>query len=168
MTIVIGIDPGSLVTGYGIIRVEQNQLKYLDSGCIRMSSHQTIPLRLKQIHDGIAELIAQFQPNEAAIEEVFMGENPGGALKLGQARGAAITTLMRFNIEPAEYSAREIKQAVVGYGAAGKEQVQAMVKTLLKLPKAPVKDAADALAVAICHVNTQKYTQLVNKALKAK
>lgn len=168
MTIVMGIDPGSLVTGYGIIRINNLQLEYIDSGCIRMDSNKKIAPRLKQIHDGIAELIAQYQPNEAAIEEVFMANNASSAIKLGQARGAAITTLMRFNIEPAEYSAREVKKAIVGYGAASKEQMQLMVKTLLKLPGIPAEDAADALAIAICHVNTQKYAKLIDKALSQK
>jgi crossover junction endodeoxyribonuclease RuvC len=163
MSIILGIDPGSLVTGYGVIKAHnQHDLEYLDSGCIRLQG-KSLAQRLKQIHDSLCDLIAQFQPNEAAIEEVFVSVNLGGALKLGQARGAAITTLMRFNIEPQEYSARQVKQAVVGYGAATKEQIQQMVMTLLKLPKAPAKDAADALAIAICHINMQKYRQRISQ-----
>jgi crossover junction endodeoxyribonuclease RuvC len=163
MTIVLGIDPGSRVTGYGIVSSDNGNLTYIDSGCIR-TTEKKIPGRLKQIYVCVSELIAQYQPDEAAIEEVFMHINPGGAIKLGQARGAAITALVRVDLEVYEYSARRVKQAVVGSGAADKIQVQHMVKTLLKLNKSPQEDAADALAIAICHINSKKSMDLIDNA----
>jgi crossover junction endodeoxyribonuclease RuvC len=159
--LILGIDPGSLVTGYGLIRVEQEKLQYVDSGCIRIKDKK-LTLRLLTIYRCIRELIELHQPTEAAIEEVFMHTNPGGALKLGQARGAAITAIVQDNIPVSEYSARQVKKSVVGTGAADKKQVQHMVTTLLKLNKTPAADAADALAIAICHANTQKSVQLMN------
>lgn len=153
MSLVLGIDPGSLLTGYGLIRVDENKLTYVNSGCIKIKD-KNITLRLQTIYRCLRELIEQYRPNEAAIEEVFMHTNPGGALKLGQARGAAITAIVQDDIPVAEYSARQIKKSVVGTGAADKTQVQHMVKTLLNLNKTPQADAADALAIAICHVNS--------------
>jgi crossover junction endodeoxyribonuclease RuvC len=163
MSVILGIDPGSLITGYGIIRVDGDKLYYLDSGCIRTKGKK-IPPRLQQIFQSIIELTDKFSPDEAAIEEVFMHTNPGSALKLGQARGAAITALVQSDIVIGEYSAREIKKAVVGTGAANKSQVSHMVQTLLGLNKAPQADAADALAVAICHINTEKSLAKINQA----
>lgn len=151
MTVIIGIDPGSRITGYGVIRVEGNQSFYLASGCIQLSSEQPAE-RLQKIFSGLQEIIHLFQPHEAAIEQVFMHENPGSALKLGQARGAAIVA---FTIPVAEYSARQVKQSVVGYGAAKKEQVQHMVGRLLNLTERLQADAADALAIALCHAHTR-------------
>jgi len=151
MTVIIGIDPGSRLTGYGVIRVEGNQSFHLASGCLKLVS-QNLPERLQQIFLGLTEIIQQYQPEEAAIEQVFMHENPGSALKLGQARGAAIVTL---TVPVAEYSARQVKQSVVGYGAAKKEQVQHMVGCLLNLPGKLQADAADALAIALCHAHTR-------------
>lgn len=161
MAVILGIDPGSRVTGYGIIRQQGGRLTYLGSGCIRLAKvggSTDIPLatRLKTIYDGISELITQFQPDEFAIERVFMARNPDSALKLGQARGAAIVAAAAHELAVAEYSAREIKQAVVGTGGADKAQIQAMIKQLLKLPTVPQADAADALAVAVCHTHTQQ------------
>ena len=116
-----------------------------------------MPEKLKRIHNSVVELITQFQPDEFAIEQVFMARNPDSALKLGQARGAAIVAAACHDLPVAEYSARSIKQAVVGTGAAEKEQVQHMVMALLNLSKRPQADAADALAVAICHANTRSF-----------
>ncbi len=151
MTVIIGIDPGSRHTGYGIIRVEGNQSFHLASGCIHLLETQ-LTERLQKIFSGLQEVIQHYQPDEAAIEQVFMHENPGSALKLGQARGAAIVAL---TIPVAEYSARQVKQSVVGYGAAKKEQVQHMVGRLLNLPDKLQADAADALAIALCHAHTR-------------
>jgi crossover junction endodeoxyribonuclease RuvC len=153
--IILGIDPGSLVTGYGVIEIKKNKITYRDSGCIRTSG-KAIPLRLKQIYEGVRTLMEMYSPNEAAIEEVFMSNNAASALKLGQARGAAITALVQDNIVVGEYSAREVKLSVVGYGGADKKQVQHMVKTLLNLPSSPQADAADALAIAICHAHQKR------------
>ncbi|MDF2177174.1 crossover junction endodeoxyribonuclease RuvC [Aliiglaciecola sp. CAU 1673] len=154
MSIILGIDPGSRVTGYGIIRQRSGVFEYLGSGCIRLSGE--LPERLKQIYDGVTEIISQFGPDLFAIEQVFMAKNPDSALKLGQARGAAIVAATNQHLPVAEYSARQIKQAVVGKGSAEKNQVQHMVAYLLKLPGQPQADAADALAVALCHGQTQQ------------
>lgn len=156
MAIILGIDPGSRITGFGIINSDGNKHKYIASGCIRMTQTE-FPIRLQQIFTNINEVIATYKPNETAIEDVFMHTNARSALKLGQARGAAITALVVNDLAVAEYSARAIKKAVVGYGAATKLQVQDMVKLLLKLDGEIQEDAADALAVAICHAHTVGY-----------
>ena len=154
MSIILGIDPGSRVTGYGIIQKLGNRLQYVSSGSLRITGRAIGP-NLQQIFEGIRELVQRHQPDEAAIEEVFMHQNAGAALKLGQARGAAIVAVASDNTPVAEYSARQIKQAVVGYGAAQKQQVQHMVCQLLNLSKAPQNDAADGLAIAICHAHSR-------------
>lgn len=159
MAIVLGIDPGSRLTGYGIVRQQGARIEYLASGCIRAvdgANERSLAERLRIIHDGVTELIGQFQPDEFAIEQVFMARNPDSALKLGQARGAAIVAAACRDLVVAEYSARQIKQSVVGTGGADKSQVQHMVMQMLKLPKKPQADAADALAVAICHCHTRQ------------
>ena len=150
--IILGIDPGSIRTGYGIISVEQKQQRYLASGCIKTKG-ETASAKLKQIFEGIQQIVAEYQPAEAAIEEVFMQANPKSALTLGQARGVAMVAAALAGLPVAEYSPRQIKQAAVGYGAAQKEQVQHMVRCLLNLSQTPQSDAADALAVALCHAN---------------
>ncbi|STX29070.1 Crossover junction endodeoxyribonuclease ruvC [Legionella beliardensis] len=150
MSIILGIDPGSRVTGYGVIKEEKKKIYYLDSGCIR-TSKDDLSTRLLQIFDGICEIMENFTPDEVAIEEVFMHQNANAALKLGHARGAALVAAASHRIKVSEYSAREVKQTVVGYGAAEKDQVSHMVVRLLMLNSAPQKDAADALAIAICH-----------------
>jgi len=151
--LVLGIDPGSRTTGYGVIEVRGNKLSYIDCGCIRAGDGE-LPQRLKIIFSTLSEIIAQHQPQQVAIEEVFMGRNAASALKLGQARGAAMSACLNQNLPVDEYSARQVKQAVVGAGAAEKGQVQHMVKALLSISDNIAEDAADALAVAICHANT--------------
>jgi crossover junction endodeoxyribonuclease RuvC len=153
--IILGIDPGSRLTGYGVVRQHGSKFEYIASGCIRMTLGE-MPDRLAQIFDGVREIIRQTQPDVFAIEQVFMARNPDSALKLGQARGAAIVAAKFCDLPVFEYSARQVKQSVVGTGAAAKEQVQHMVRTLLKLPANPQADAADALAVALCHGHTQQ------------
>lgn len=155
MTVLLGIDPGSRITGYGVLEQQGNQFTYVASGCIRTQGSD-MPERLGQIFAGVSELIRQYQPNSFAIEQVFLAKNPDSALKLGQARGAAIVAAKQAQLDVAEYAARQIKQAVVGRGSASKDQVQQMVKYLLSLPKAPQADAADALAVALCHGHTRQ------------
>ena len=155
LSIILGIDPGSRITGFGIIESQGKQFKYIASGCIRVKE-SSLPNRLQQIFDGLCQVIRQYNPSDAAIEQVFMSKNADSALKLGQARGVAIVAASSHALEAAEYSARQIKQAVVGYGAAEKSQVQQMVATLLKLSATPQSDAADALAVAICHSHTMQ------------
>ncbi len=152
MTVIIGIDPGSLKTGYGVIRVEGNRHIHLSSGHIDLA-HEPSTRRLRKLFLSLQEVISEYQPLEAAIEQVFMHVNPLSALKLGQARGAAIVAFD--HIPMSEYSARAIKKSVVGYGAAKKEQVQYMVARLLNLRVTLQPDAADALAVALCHAHAR-------------
>ncbi len=154
MAIIIGIDPGSRKTGFGIINTIGSRHQYITSGIIRLPEAD-LSDRLKVIFDSITELIEQYCPQQFAIEQVFMGKNASSALKLGQARGAAIVAAVNQQLDVSEYSARQIKQSVTGSGAADKSQVQHMVKTLLKLPAEPSEDAADALAVAMCHAHSQ-------------
>lgn len=150
MSIILGIDPGSRVTGYGIIREEKQRILYVDSGCIRTAEGE-LSQRLLEIFDGICQLMDNFSPDEIAIEQVFMHQNPNSALKLGHARGAAMVAAASHRLRISEYSPREVKLALVGYGGATKEQVKQMVVHLLMLNSAPQSDAADALAIAICH-----------------
>ena len=150
MTIILGIEPGSRITGYGIIRAEKHHLEYIDSGCIR-TGEGALSAKLLHIYDGICALMDQYTPQEVAIEEVFMHQNARSALKLGHARGVAMVAAASHRIHVNEYSARAIKQAVVGYGAAEKDQVKHMVVQMLSLNSPPQSDASDALAIAICH-----------------
>ena len=150
---VLGIDPGSRTTGYGVIE-EGDTLRYVASGCIE-TTRGPFPGRLADIFRGVEAVIAEHAPDEFVIEEVFVARNPQSAIKLGQARGVAIAAAVDAGLPVSEYAARSVKQAVVGTGRATKEQVQYMVRVLLSLSEAPKSDAADALAVAICHVNTQ-------------
>lgn len=145
--IILGIDPGSIRTGYGLIEVIGNRHRYLASGYLNLAKYH-MNERLRHIFLGIQDIIELYKPEEAAIEQVFMQENARSALKLGQARGAAMVAL---TIPVAEYSARQVKKSVVGYGAAQKEQVQFMVKRLLNIAGKIQADAADALAIALCH-----------------
>jgi crossover junction endodeoxyribonuclease RuvC len=154
MAIILGIDPGSRITGYGVINSTGSKLIYIDCGCIRTEA-DALPERLHQIFSGLCEVIVRHCPQEAAVEEVFMGKNAGSALKLGQARGSAIIACLHQELPVGEYAARAIKKAIVGRGAAEKQQVQHMVKALLGITESIQEDAADALAVAICHANTQ-------------
>ncbi len=149
---ILGIDPGLRVTGFGVIDADGPRLSYVGSGVIRIAAGP-LPPRLRTIFDGIGEVIAQFGPQQAAVEIVFLNANPQSTLLLGQARGAAITALVAADLPVHEYTAMQLKQAVVGYGRATKAQVQAMVQRMLQLPGLPSTDAADALACAICHAN---------------
>lgn len=150
---ILGIDPGLRVTGFGILDKTGQKLSYVASGCIRSNESDALPLRLKTLLAGIDEVITTYRPQEAAIEKVFVNVNPQSTLLLGQARGAAISALVLAGLPVAEYTALQIKQAVVGHGKAAKEQVGHMVMRLLQLPGAPARDAADALACAICHAH---------------
>lgn len=155
MTVILGIDPGSRTCGYGLVRASGNRLEHLDSGVIRLEKLD-FPERLKKIYLKLSEVIEFHQPQAAAVEEVFLGKNASSAIKLGQARGAAIVACTMHDMEVAEYATRKIKQALVGTGSAGKHQMQHMVRTLLGLKTAPAEDSSDALAVAICHAHTQQ------------
>ena len=150
---ILGLDPGSRATGYGVIDKEGNRLSFVACGVIRVQAKIDFIARLKEIHDGISEVIVQHQPTVAAVEDVFVSVNSRSALKLGQARGAIIVAALNKGLPVHEYAARGVKLAVAGYGNATKEQVQHMVKMLLSLSAAPSQDASDALAVAICAAN---------------
>ena len=149
---ILGIDPGLRVTGFGLIVASGGRLQYLASGCIRNETGE-LPDRLKLILLDLQEVIAAHHPTEVAVEKVFVNVNPQSTLLLGQARGAAISAAVLANLPVSEYTALQVKQAVVGHGKAAKEQVQEMVRRLLALPEAPSPDAADALACAICHAH---------------
>ena len=163
---ILGIDPALRTTGFGVIDVEGSTLHYVASGTIKTDAVDAgqLPLRLKVIYDGIRELAARYKPDCASIEIVFVNVNPQSTLLLGQARGAAITGLVACDIEVAEYTALQMKKAIVGAGHARKEQVQEMVKRLLKLPGLPGKDAADALGLAVCHAHAAKSFAAIEKA----
>lgn len=154
MVRILGIDPGSRITGYGIIDSEGNRLQHVASGCITLGD-TGYPHKLKQIFTAVSELLDQHGAAEVAVERVFVNRNVDSALKLGQARGAAIVACTMHDIDIHEYSANQIKQALVGRGHAAKQQIQHMVKVLLNLRESPPTDAADALAVAICHAHTR-------------
>ncbi len=149
--IILGIDPGSRITGYGVIEWKNRKATYIDSGCIRMKTTDDMPIRLKTIFEGIDQLIGMYQPSVLSIEQVFIHKNPQSALKLGQARGVVLCAAALANLSIFEYSATRIKQSVVGNGHAAKDQVQHMVMHLLTLGKKPQADAADALAAALTH-----------------
>ncbi len=149
---ILGIDPGLRITGFGIIDRDGSRLGYVASGCIKSPGGE-LPERLKSILHGLRELIAEHEPQQVAIEKVFVNVNPESTLALGQARGTAICAAVDAGLPVSEYTALQVKQAVVGNGHARKEQVQEMVKRLLRLPGSPGPDAADALACAICHAH---------------
>ncbi len=150
---ILGIDPGLRITGFGVVDKIGTKLAYVTSGCIRTDDSRTLPERIRTLLDGIAEVIAANRPAQSAVEKVFVNVNPQSTLLLGQARGAAISALVAADLPVAEYTALQVKQAVVGHGKAAKDQVQHMVRRLLALPGEPSPDAADALACAICHAH---------------
>jgi crossover junction endodeoxyribonuclease RuvC len=159
MTIIIGIDPGSRRTGYGVIEIQGYKHRYLTCGYIDVASY-AISQRLRHIYLALKEVMQLYNPREAAVEEIFFHENPNSALKLGQARGAAIVAL---DVPVTEYSAREVKKSIVGNGGARKDQVQFMVKRLLNIHSELEENASDALAVALCHAHARNFKQLIAK-----
>lgn len=154
MARILAIDPGSRLTGFGVVDYRNGRTTYVGSGCIKLPD-DNLAVRLKRIFECVSEVIDLYSPNEFAIEEVFLAKNANSALKLGQARGAAIVAAAMADLPVFEYAARRVKQSVVGNGNADKSQVQAMVQMLLKLESRPQADAADALAIALCHSNTR-------------
>ena len=166
--IVLGIDPGSRKTGYGIVQKVGNRLVHIDNGAIYTDTAADFPGRLKRIFDGLLEIIAQYNPDQVAVENIFFATNPQSALKLGQARGAAIVAAVHCGLPVSEYTALQVKQAVAGQGKAEKEQVQKMVKALLGLPEIAQEDASDALAVAICHINSFGLKQISGGTVSTK
>lgn len=161
---ILGIDPGLRITGFGVIEKQGAQLSYVASGTVQTPSDAGLPERLKIILEGVTEIIRTYRPEQAAIEKVFVNVNPQSTLLLGQARGAAICALVNANLAVSEYTALQIKQAVVGHGKAQKKQVQDMVQRLLSLPGKPKSDPADALGAAICHANTFEALHTMQKA----
>ena len=152
---ILGIDPGLQTTGFGVLDVEGHQLRYVASGTIRTTKIALgdLPGRLKVLFDGIGEVVARYEPDVATVEIVFVNVNPQSTLLLGQARGACLTALVARDLPVAEYTALQMKKAVVGHGRAAKSQVQEMVRRLLDLPGLPGTDAADALGLAITHAH---------------
>lgn len=147
---ILGIDPGSQITGFGVIERTRRGEHYITSGCIRIAKYSW-ENRLKSIFEGISDVISEFQPQIVAVEKIFVHKNVASTLKLGQARGAAVVAAVMQGLCIAEYTPRQVKKTVVGYGAADKKQIQHMIQTLLQLNGVPQSDAADALAIAMCH-----------------
>jgi len=163
---ILGIDPGLRTTGFGVVDIDGTQLHYVASGTIKTDAADIghLPARLKIIFDGVREVAARYEPHCASVEIVFVNVNPQSTLLLGQARGAALTALVSGNLEVAEYTALQMKKAIVGHGHARKEQVQEMIMRLLKLPGLPGKDAADALGLAVCHAHAAKSFAAIDRA----
>ena len=165
--IILGLDPGLRITGYGVIEKSGSTLTYITCGCIK-SPDGELPDRLKNILNSVQEVISRYCPGEVAVEKVFVNVNPQSTLLLGQARGAAICAAVSQNLPVSEYTALQVKQAVVGNGHATKEQVQEMVKRLLNLSGYPSTDAADALACAICHAHGGALAGMSTRGLRVK
>ena len=164
---ILGIDPGLRITGFGVIEKSAQQLRYISSGCVRVPKGE-LAIRLKSILQSLRQVIDEYCPNEVAIEKVFVNVNPQSTLLLGQARGAALSAVVLADLPVHEYTALQIKQAVVGHGKAAKQQVQEMVKRLLRLRGYPSADAADALACAICHANNRLRLSVPPRSLRGR
>ncbi len=163
---ILGVDPGSRFTGWGVIESDGMECRYVDSGCIALARGKPMAERLAQIFTELGDIARNERIDEAAIETVFMNKNAQSALKLGQARGAALCALIMAGVtEPAEYSPRRVKQAVCGYGAAGKDQVSAMVARLLDHDAELSEDEADGLALGICHAHHRRMSQAAGLAM---
>lgn len=163
---VLGVDPGIAITGYGVVEEVEAVLKPLAFGAIRTPADRPLPIRLQLIYRGIRALTAKWQPSAAAVEELFFSSNVRTAINVGQARGVALLALADAGLPVAEYTPLEVKQAVTGYGGADKVQMQEMVRLLLGLPQVPrPDDAADALAVAICHLHSARLAHMTNAGL---
>lgn len=159
---VLGVDPGTLTTGYGIVAEEDHKLFHVVSGGISPSAKHPFPKRLKKIYEELEKVIEKYRPQVVVVEDLFVSKNMKSALKLGHARGVAILAAMNCGLPVFEYAPLEVKQAVVGNGKAEKKQVQMMVKMLLDLPKVPhPADAADALAAAICHIHSSRLKEIL-------
>jgi crossover junction endodeoxyribonuclease RuvC len=161
---ILGIDPGSAVTGFGVLDSDDGKLVHIAHGTLRSPRNSSVATRLGYIHDAVAAVVGDYAPDAAVIEQVFVSINPRSALVLGQARGAALAAVSAGGAAVIEYSATRIKQAVTGNGRAGKRQVQNMVRRLLELDRLPPRDAADALAAAICHANAGRLGVLAFEA----
>jgi len=162
---ILGIDPGSRITGYGIIDKQGSHLRHVDNGAIFTRSDDDLAARLKIIYDGLGRVIVDYAPQAVAVEQIFVAKNALSALKLGHARGTALLAGVNAGLPVFEYSALQVKNAVVGYGRASKEQVQQMVRKLVGLPEIAQEDASDALAVAICHAHSASLNNRLEHAL---
>ena len=163
--LVLGIDPGTALTGYGLVRGEDGELALVEYGVITTDQGKPLPERLREIYERLSALVRERQPTAAAVEKLFFAKNVRTALSVGQARGVALLAMANAGLPVHEYTPLEVKQAVAGYGRASKEQVQQMVKVLLDLPSVPQPDdAADALAVAICHIHSARMRGLLTAA----
>ena len=160
---ILGIDPGSRLTGFGVLDFEDDRAAYVASGTIK-SADGEFPTRLKRIYGAVSDIVAEYRPDVVSIESVFMARNAGSALKLGHARAAALCATFGYDVDVVEYAPREIKLAVVGTGSASKEQVQHMVVSLLQLDGLPAVDASDALAAAICHGHRRRMQSRLSDA----
>lgn len=154
---IIGIDPGSKITGYGVIEIDKNKLHHIDCGGIHIPAKKPLEYRLHFLHEKMTELLEKFAPDQAGIEDVFFAKNAKSSLMLGHVRGVVLLTMAQFSVPSSAYPPREVKKAITGYGAASKEQVQYMVKSLLGLTEEAFEDASDALAIAICHSNAMNF-----------
>jgi crossover junction endodeoxyribonuclease RuvC len=160
--IILGVDPGTAITGYGVIASDGQELELIDFGAITTPSDWALPRRLEHIYRELGELISKYQPTDAVVEKLFFSKNVRTALSVGQARGVALLAAAQRKLEIHEYTPLEVKQAVVGYGRAEKMQIQQMVKMLLRLDSIPQPDdAADALAMAICHAHSARLSKLI-------
>jgi len=162
---ILGIDPGSRITGYGIIDQRGNRLQHVDNGAIFTRSSDDLAHRLKVIYDGLSRIIVEYAPEAVAVEQIFVAKNALSALKLGHSRGTALLAGVNAGLPVFEYSALQVKNAVVGYGRASKLQVQQMVRKLIGLPEIAQEDASDALAVAICHAHSAGLNNRLEQAL---
>ena len=165
---VLGIDPGSRKTGYGVVEMTGNKVSHVDNGVIIVDTKAPMPLRLRQIFDGLNDIVAEYRPDEVAVETVFLGKNVSSALKLGQARGVALVVAALGNLNCREFSPMEVKRAVAGTGRADKKQVQEMVRILLGLPEIAQEDASDALAVAIAASMTRELPEMLQSGTSRK
>ena len=163
--LVLGVDPGTAITGYGLVREEEGGLTLVDYGVITTPAGQPLPERLQTIYSGLADVAGKHQPQQAAVEELFFSRNVRTALSVGHARGVALLALVDAGLAIYEYKPLEIKQAITGYGGADKQQVQEMVRLLLNLDHVPQPDdAADAVAIAVCHIHSARMTALIEDA----
>ncbi len=163
MVRVLGIDPGSRVTGYGIVEEVSGKLKSISFGVIYLTSAESFPARLKKLYSELEKLVLEYHPEEVAMESIFFSKNANSALKLGQARGSAMTLFANQNLKVYEYSPTQVKQAVIGYGRSDKVQIQKMVGLMLGIQGQKELDASDALAVAICHLNSVRLQNNIEK-----
>jgi crossover junction endodeoxyribonuclease RuvC len=163
--LVLGIDPGTAITGYGLVHEQDDGLSLVECGVVTTPSSQPLPERLQMIYRGLSDVVRRFEPEEAAVEELFFSRNVRTALSVGQARGVALLALADAGLPIYEYKPLEVKQAVAGYGGADKRQVQEMVRMLLNLERVPQPDdAADAVAVAVCHIHSARMAALIADA----